>query len=244
MISYNSGSREMCLKIKAFLEYHGHRVWIDVENIGGSSLEAMANALENSKAVLMCMSEKYKQSANCRAEAEYAFQLGKPIIPLIMQKGYRADGWLGIILGSKIFVDFQKYELQECFRRLSKELNLYCDTKKATVREEAVVCSKPTATEQPQPTTTTSTAASIKTSKEQPAVLKWSPKKVETWLTEKRIHEVIIQNIVPCSGKILAQLYEMQSQCPSFFYGSITSNQQVPTSQVATFAFELKSLFE
>jgi hypothetical protein len=77
-----------------------------------------------------------------------------------------------------------------------------------------------------------------------PAVLRWSPKKVETWLLEKRIHPVIVENIVPCSGKILKQLHEMQLQCPQFFYGSITSNQQVPTSQVATFALELKALFE
>lgn len=39
------------------------------------------------------MTEKYKQSTNCRAEAEYAFQLGRPIIPLIMQKDYKPDGW-------------------------------------------------------------------------------------------------------------------------------------------------------
>ena len=43
----------------------------------------------------MCMTEKYKQSPNCRAEAEYAFKLGVPIIPLIGQEGYMPDGWLG-----------------------------------------------------------------------------------------------------------------------------------------------------
>lgn len=39
------------------------------------------------------MTEKYKQSTNCRAEAEYSFQLGRPIVPLIMQKDYKPDGW-------------------------------------------------------------------------------------------------------------------------------------------------------
>ena len=67
MISYNSQSRDDCLKIKAALEKLGHTIWIDVEDISGSSLEAMANAIENSKCVLMCMTEKYKQSPNCRA---------------------------------------------------------------------------------------------------------------------------------------------------------------------------------
>ena len=93
MISYNKWNRDLCLEIKNALEAGGYKVWIDVESIHGSSLESMANAVEDSTGVLMCMTENYKQSSNCRAEAEYAFQLGKPIIPLIMQKGYRADGW-------------------------------------------------------------------------------------------------------------------------------------------------------
>jgi hypothetical protein len=70
----------------------------------------------------MCITEKYKQSPNCRLEAEYAVNLNKPIVPLIVQKSYKADGWLGLIMGSKIFVYFTKYDYQECMRRLLKEL--------------------------------------------------------------------------------------------------------------------------
>jgi hypothetical protein len=93
MISYNRDSRDLCLKIKSELEKLNFKVWIDVEAISGSSLESMSNAIENSFCVLMCMTEKYKQSSNCRAEAEYAFQLNKPIVPLIMQANYKPDGW-------------------------------------------------------------------------------------------------------------------------------------------------------
>ena len=35
------------------------------------------------------MSEKYKLSPNCRSEAEYTINLNKPILPLIVQKGYK-----------------------------------------------------------------------------------------------------------------------------------------------------------
>jgi len=38
MISYNSKSRETCLEIKKELENSGKKVWIDIENISGSSL--------------------------------------------------------------------------------------------------------------------------------------------------------------------------------------------------------------
>ena len=95
MISYNRECRELCLKIKEELEKLNYKVWIDVESIHGSSLESMANAIENSMCVLICMTEKYKQSSNCRAEAEYAFSINKPIIPLIMQSNYQPSGWLG-----------------------------------------------------------------------------------------------------------------------------------------------------
>jgi hypothetical protein len=93
MISYNSKSRAKCLEIKKELELKGFLVWIDVEQMHGSTLEAMATAIENSWCVLICMSESYKQSANCRAEAEFAFQCGKSIVPLIMQENYKPDGW-------------------------------------------------------------------------------------------------------------------------------------------------------
>lgn len=57
------------------------------------------------------------------AEAEYAFELGKPIIPLLMEGGYKPDGWLGIIKGSKLFFDFSgKYPLARKFEELVREL--------------------------------------------------------------------------------------------------------------------------
>jgi hypothetical protein len=96
MISYNSATRDLCLKIKRELESIGLKVWIDVDDISGSSLESMANAVETSEAILMCVTEKYRQSNNCQAEAQYAFKLKKPIIPLIMQENYdKVGGWLG-----------------------------------------------------------------------------------------------------------------------------------------------------
>ncbi len=53
-----------------------------------------ANAVENSYCVLMCVTEKYRSSINCQAEAQYAFRIKKPIIPLIMQQGYEnVKGW-------------------------------------------------------------------------------------------------------------------------------------------------------
>mmetsp|Transcript_17007 Transcript_17007/g.49958 ORF Transcript_17007/g.49958 Transcript_17007/m.49958 type:complete len:232 (-) Transcript_17007:237-932(-) len=71
----------------------------------GSIIEKMADAVESSAVVLMCASSFYKQSSNCRLEAEYAQTQKKQIIPLLVEPGYQADGWLGILMGAKLYYD-------------------------------------------------------------------------------------------------------------------------------------------
>ena len=38
-------------------------------------------------------------------EAEYMYRLRKDIIPLILQPGYTPDGWLGILVGTRLYFD-------------------------------------------------------------------------------------------------------------------------------------------
>ncbi len=58
-------------------------------------------------------------------EAEYAFSKRKEIVPLLMEPGYRPDGWLGMILGAKLFFDFSgKYTFASRFDGLKKEVEL------------------------------------------------------------------------------------------------------------------------
>ena len=40
---------------------------MDIDQMGGSTLQAMADAVENATVVFICMSQKYKDSPNCRA---------------------------------------------------------------------------------------------------------------------------------------------------------------------------------
>ena len=39
-----------------------------------------------------------------------------------LQPGYVADGWLGLILGSKIYVNFTKYDWKVCMDKLVSEI--------------------------------------------------------------------------------------------------------------------------
>lgn len=67
MISYNWDNKETVLKIREKLRENGISCWIDVENMSGSTLEAMSAAVENCTIFLMCYSGKYSESNNCQA---------------------------------------------------------------------------------------------------------------------------------------------------------------------------------
>ena len=101
----------MVLWIREQLNRAGYRVWVDVEEMKGSALEAMAQATEEAAAFVMVMTDAYKNSPNCRAEAEYAWTICKRngmrdpvIIPVMAQADWNPTGWLGILLGSKLYV--------------------------------------------------------------------------------------------------------------------------------------------
>ena len=67
MLSYNWHYQDLIFKIRDELKHSGYKVWIHDENLGGSTMEAMASAVENSAVVLVAVSQKYKESANCRS---------------------------------------------------------------------------------------------------------------------------------------------------------------------------------
>ena len=55
-------------------------------------------------------------------EAEYAYARRKKIIPLMMEENYKPDGWLGILLGTKLWMNFKRdpYKgIQELLKEIS-----------------------------------------------------------------------------------------------------------------------------
>ena len=70
------------------------------------------------------MSEQYRKSNYCRAEAQYAFQKQLHIVPILLQKHYKPDGWLAFLVGSVLYVDFTKYEYSKAFELLINELKM------------------------------------------------------------------------------------------------------------------------
>lgn len=122
MLSYSHVDKKLCFEIYEKLTKDEFRVWLDRDQMHGDTMTAMADAIENSEFVLICMSESYKQSPYCQAEAHYAFQRGCKLIPIVMKAKYKADGWLGIIVSGKIYVDFTKFQLDSAYSMLKSEI--------------------------------------------------------------------------------------------------------------------------
>ena len=123
VISYNTQSKDLCLKIKEELEKCGFKVLIDINN--GSSINEMTKCVETCDYFLMCVTEKYRQSVHCQAEAQYSFKLRKKVIPLIMQKGYRnVNGWLGPLMDDRNNISFNNESFDQSMSDLLKELGV------------------------------------------------------------------------------------------------------------------------
>jgi hypothetical protein len=92
MMSYCWDNQEVIKTITAKLRTCSSctfQVWLDIDHMCGSTLDAMARAVEEADVILMGVSAGYKSSANCRLEAEYAAIKRKILIPLMLQKDYR-----------------------------------------------------------------------------------------------------------------------------------------------------------
>ncbi|XP_053376302.1 uncharacterized protein LOC128547449 [Mercenaria mercenaria] len=119
MISYQWDDQELVKDVKKRLTKAGYKVWLDIEEMKGSTLDAMSSAVERSKVVLVFMSRKYKDSRNCRSEAEYAHQTEKSILFVKTKRGYKADGWLGMLLATKLYYEFsEKHPFKETINKL------------------------------------------------------------------------------------------------------------------------------
>ena len=205
MISYQWDSQEVLVEVKNRLQASGYRVWMDLEQMRGSILETMAKAIENSSVVLVCVSQRYKESPSCRLEAEYAIQKEKDIIPLMMQRNYRGDSWLGMIVGKKLWFDFQsKHVLEQSVTKLIRELGR---------RGKEL-----DGTDGPSEPAVRAVQADLLAAPSSPGVSTWTNEEVKQWFKEIGLEKVCKEDISEMNGQSLTGLQQLREECPEYFY--------------------------
>jgi len=225
LISYNTVSRELSLKIKEDLEKSGYKVWIDVNNVHGFSLDSMTESVENSVCMLICISEKYRQSISCRTSAQYAFKLKKTIVPLIVQEGYEnVGGWLGAIIEHKNFIDFTKYDFEKCIQSLKLELKRVL--------------------ENDFDSSSSSASNTVNGRKLSNIVEEWSKNDVQEWFASNNLSTLIFDHLNPSSGFILKEIYQMKQTATEFYYSSLKEIENIKFNEIVLFSCCLSNLFE
>ena len=125
-----------------------------------------------------------------------------------MQRNYTADGWLGMLVGTKLWIDFQcKKDIDSGAGKLIKELGgrgKDVDTTDGPVevlirqREASVVTA-------PLPQSLTKVSS-------------WTNQDVKKWLTEIGLEQVCKEDISEFNGQRLIDLQELRGECPEYFY--------------------------
>ncbi|KAK3579666.1 hypothetical protein CHS0354_036897 [Potamilus streckersoni] len=225
MISYNWSHQKELVAVRDFLKKQGYAVWMDIDNMGGSTLQAMAEAVELAHIVLICMSQKYKDSPNCRAEAEYAFQLRKKIIPLKMEKGYQPDGWLGFLIGAKLFYEFSgKYPFEAKVKELTREIATSYGKESVEPKITPIKIQHEDTMETVDgmlPAVTPRIAGHTVHSPLVDAAWEWTPNQVNKWIEK---HNLPKKNFEKLTGKEIVLLVMMKSEAPEFFYNCLQKN--------------------
>jgi hypothetical protein len=166
---------------------------------------------------------------NCQAEAQYAFRMNKKIIPLIMQPGYETvQGWLGIILGDKIYVNFEEFDFDVCIQKILHEIKNSSKSNSASSNNQVY----------PQIIVNNSTMSNSKTIK----IENWSEEQVKDWFMEKNLNMKIFDAFAPLNGDLLFQIYEMKKCSPEFYYQSL--NRIVDDMRsILNFSLNINKLF-
>ena len=206
MISYSHKDKILCKQIYEELIKAGYRVWIDFDQMHGNVMDAMAQAIEQSHTIIICMSEEYRKSNYCRAEAHYAFQRQLKIVPVLLQKHYKPDGWLLFLIGQLLYVDFTKYEFDRAMEMLFKEL------KAEDIAETNVIPVHPK-----EDTDVVASITPVSLSKHPSPtlpqnILEWTQTHVQDWLIE---HNLIQMShlLINCDGRSLVYLNEYMKRC-------------------------------
>ncbi|XP_077988725.1 uncharacterized protein LOC144443204 isoform X2 [Glandiceps talaboti] len=246
MLSYNWKYQKLVLKINQRLRAKGYVTWIDVENMSGSILDAMADAVQESYLVLVCYCKAYQKSPNCRTEGEYVFSLKKDFIPLKMEE-FRPGNWLGAFLGNQLYVDFSEGDeiFEEKMELLLQQIEMRNNKEKTSLTErdsKDIVVDTGSRAVTPEREFPTGSSPLPPISATSSKVKKWTVEDVKNWFKNSQINRYNEDMLNQLSGQTLVQLHNLRKEAPEFFYKSLQTDFGMNLLDILKFAQELEKL--
>ncbi|PVD36234.1 hypothetical protein C0Q70_03212 [Pomacea canaliculata] len=169
-------------------------------------------------------------------KAEYTFQQRKEYIPLMMQKKYRPDGWLGAILGAKLFFDFSgKYPFEKSMQGLLKELRgrgQLSHMTDSTDEVDGLIAAENHMLIEGNPHKTTVAAH---------MALSMSRDDVTQWLLNRHL-DICVPHMAQLDGKLLWQLKLMKDEAPQFFFHLLDTKLKLSFVDILRFTAAIDEL--
>ena len=149
----------------------------------------------------------------------------------MMERNYKGDGWLGIIVTGKMWFDFQsKHALEQSVTKVIKELG--------GRGKDVDVTDGPS-----EPVVQAVQSDIVATSPSSPGVSTWTNKEVKQWFKEIGLDKVCKEDISEVNGQTLIDLQQVRSECPEYFYRCLEKNLNLSNMvDVFTFRKELGKL--
>lgn len=135
MLSYQWASQPLVKKIARMLKDRNISIWFDIAgDMQGNINTAMADGVENAAVIISFATTAYSKSINCQKELGYATQLGKKIIPILLEpeQGYK-NTWFGKIIDALNKVDLKdESQINKHFDDLISAINKILEEEKTT----------------------------------------------------------------------------------------------------------------
>ncbi|PIK48667.1 hypothetical protein BSL78_14479 [Apostichopus japonicus] len=232
MISYQWDVQQSMLSLRDALKNDGYNVWMDIDKLDGDILGGMADAVEQAAVVLVCFSQRYKDSQSCRTEATYAYKQNKTIVPLMVEPNYNPDGWLGALIGTLKYYKFydesvkpsEYVELLHTLGNMGKQGYILPQKEVLTGSSKPVSISR-------EPTLT------LQTDSRQ--ISGWSNSDVEEWLIKNDLSEAA-SKFKDIDGEMLYQMYKQLQRAPEFFHNAVSKELGLKYFQVLKFTRALE----
>ncbi|CAD5120088.1 DgyrCDS8668 [Dimorphilus gyrociliatus] len=110
-LSYQWGHQQEVKLLRKHLEMAGFKAWMDIGQMGGGDklYAKIDDGVRSAKVIISCVSEKYAKSANCCREVNLSTNLGKPMIPILMEQlSWPPAGPMGPIMSEYLYIRFFK----------------------------------------------------------------------------------------------------------------------------------------
>jgi hypothetical protein len=135
---------------------------------------------------------------------------------MLMQSGYKPSGWLGIIIGAKLYVDFAQFQFDAAFDLLIREIRAVrgdsgekqCSPTRKSIgqrlRKRIFLCFSVSTIDEISRTTT------MMVSDPRPRnVIHWTTNDIIDWLRVERL-EIFERSLINFTGDVLWELYKVK----------------------------------